>query len=299
MQCPVIRSLKGFIQMIKGIVIAICSFLISNLVEANLPPSPEEKLLAVMEEAVGCEMETWAYVDMNHDGSKELLGAYQVKGQYFTWYCSSDGETCMEVHHTQGLAMDACRIELLTFENETHVVINVYALMGNSKRYTIMSLKDDDISCLLSDEYGSVYMSEDGDIILDVEAYDAMYDAATGVMLGHTWNDTYLYYDGKTYREYGAKKITENEYLQYENAQLLKDMAAAQLTKDDTVKLEYIYFVRPNNIIHIQCNVYDNYGSIEYGYYTVRYTGNVLDKQLGEYTAGRMASSMSSLEVTY
>ena len=45
--------------------------------------------------------------------------------------------------------------------------------------------------------------------------------------------------------------------LPYENAELLKDMIAGQLTQDDTEKLEYFYLVRKNNILHIQCNVYN------------------------------------------
>ena len=261
--------------------------------------SPEEKLLTITEDAAGCEMETWAYVDMDHDGSEELIGVCREDGSlcYQTWYCSSDGETCMQVHkNNQG--MDACKIELLEFDNETHVVINAYNLMGNSKNYTILALKDNGISCLLSNKYGYVYMTEEGDIILDVEAYDAMYDVDFGFS-GHTWKDTYLYYDGKTYREYGATSLTEDEFLQYENAELLKDMIAGQLTQDDTEMLEYFYLLRKNNILHIQCNVYNSYGSVNYGYYTVRLSGNVLDEQLGEYTEGRMALFFSDLEVTY
>ena len=260
---------------------------------------PEEKLLAITEGAAGCEMETWAYVDMNHDASEELIGVYRDDSDhYHTWYCSSDGETCMQVHENNQW-MDTCRIEFLEFDNETHVVINASCLLGPFKNYTILTLKDNDISCLLSNQYGYVYMTEAGDIILDVEAYDAMYDAGVGYMIGHTWKDTYLYYDGEVYREYGATRLTEDEFLQYGNAELLKDMIAGQLTQDDTEKLEYFYFVRKNNILHIQCNVYNSYGSVNYGYYTVRLSGNVLDEQLGEYTAGGMASYFSDLEVTY
>ena len=284
----------------QTVIRSIIAVAIAAAAHIEIPDIQETKLLAIMQHAAGCEMETWAYVDMDDDGSEELIGVCREDGSlcYQTWYCSSDGETCMQVHENNQW-MDACRIELLEFDNETHVVINAYNLMGNSKNYTILAIKDNDISCLLSNKYGYVYMTEEGDIILDVEAYDAMYDAGVGHMLGHTWNDTYLYYDGEAYREYGATKLTEDEFLQYENAELLKDMIAGQLTQDDTEKLEYFYFVRKNNIFYIQCNVYNSYGSVNYGYYTVRLSGNVLDEQLGEYTAGIMASCFSDLEVTY
>lgn len=155
----------------------------------------------------------------------------------------------MQVHENNQW-MDACKIELLEFDNETHVVIDATCLLGPFKNYTILTLKDNDISCLLSNQYGYVYMTED-------------------------------------------------EFLQYENAELLKDMIRGQLTQDDTEMLEYFYLLRKNNILHIQCDVYNSYGSVNYGYYTVRLSGNVLDEQLGEYTEGRMALFFSDLEVTY
>lgn len=51
--------------------------------------------------------------------------------------------------------------------------------------------------------------------------------------------------------------------------------------------------------MHIQCNVYGDSGEIQYGYYTVRYEGNKLNTNLGEYTSGQMAASFSDLEVVY
>ena len=161
-----------------------------------------------------------------------------------------------------------------------------------------IAFKDNVVSCLLSNKYGYVRMTESGDITLDVEAYDAMYDADFGLM-GHTWNDTYLYFDGEVYKEYGATEITESEYLRYENSQTLKDMIANALEEPDTVKTEFSYFIRKNGFMHIQCNIYNNLGTIKYGYYTIRFSDGVLDDQLGEYTEGHMSSHFSDLEVTY
>ena len=103
----------------------------------------------------------------------------------------------------------------------------------------------------------------------------------------------------QTLMEYGAKEIAENEYLSYKNSQNIKDMIANELKQSDTTKLEYSYYVRKNNVLHIQCNVYSNSGTIQYGYYTVRISGNSLDEQLGEYTMGQMKPSFSDLDVTY
>ena len=236
---------------------------------------------------------------MNHDGSKELIGTYSDNmGLYQTWYCSSDGETCLLVHQNNE-GMDACEIKLIELKNETHVVLNAYRMIGTVKNYSIISLKGENISCLASNKYGYVCMTENGDITLDVEAYDGMYDPDIDGMILHTWKNTYLYFDGETYKEYGAKEIAENEYLSYKNSQNIKDMIANELKQSDATKLEYSYYVRKNNVLHIQCNVYSNSGTIQYGYYTVRISGNSLDEQLGEYTMGQMKPSFSDLDVTY
>lgn len=262
-------------------------------------PLSEEELLAITQTTAGQQLENYVYIDMNHDGSKELIGTYSDNmGLYQTWYCSSDGETCLLVHQNNE-GMDACEIKLIELKNETHVVLNAYRMIGTVKNYSIISLKGENISCLASNKYGYVCMTENGDITLDVEAYDGMYDPDIDGMILHTWKNTYLYFDGETYKEYGAKEIAENEYLSYKNSQNIKDMIANELKQSDTTKLEYSYYVRKNNVLHIQCNVYSNSGTIQYGYYTVRISGNSLDEQLGEYTMGQMKPSFSDLDVTY
>lgn len=269
-------------------------WVISNRVQLS-----EGELVTIVQAAAGYQLEDYVYLDMDHDGLKELIGVYADDMDiYQTWYCSSDGRKCFLVHRNND-GMDACELELLDLGAETHVVINAYRMMGTGKNYSIIALEGNDISCLVSNNYGYVRMTEQGDIILDVEAYDGMYDAASGVMMAHTWKDTYLYFDGETYREYGAAEITEEEYFGYKNSKSIKDEIVGELRQDDTIKLEFSYFVRKNGIMHIQCNAYNSFGSIQYGYYTIRISGDVLDGELGEYTWGQMASSFSDLDVTY
>lgn len=171
--------------------------------------------------------------------------------------------------------------------------------IGTRKNYSIIALESQKAHCLLADRYGYVRMTGEGDITLDVEDYDSMYDSASGILVGHTWKDTYLFYDKNTYKEYGAVQISEEEYAQYKNAQLIRNKIAYDLNQPDTVSLQYSYFVRANGIMHIQCDVYDRYGDIYYGYYTVRYENNVLDKELGQYHDGCMAPAFSNLEVVF
>lgn len=67
----------------------------------------------------------------------------------------------------------------------------------------------------------------------------------------------------------------------------------------NTISLEYKYFKRPNGIMHIQCNVYRDSGEIQYGYYTVRYSNNILEDEIGKYNQGQMETNFSNLEVVY
>lgn len=230
---------KVFIIMIIAWIAIIASAVGIRIRFSEKEPLSEEQLLAITQSACGHQPEHYVYVDMDHDGFKELIGVFSDdKGLYQTWYCSSDGKTCLPVHENTEI-MDACILQLLDLKTETHVV-----------------------------------------------------------MMVHTWKDTYLYFDGTTYREYVAEELTESDYFRFTNSRKIKTMIADELTQSDTTKLEYSYFIRKNNIVHIQCNVYNHSGAIQYGYYTVRCSGNVLDPQLGEYTMGQMASCFSDWDVT-
>ena len=99
-----------------------------------------------------------------------------------------------------------------------------------------------------------------------------------------------MFFDGDTYKEYGASEISEQEFLKYQNSQEIKCEIVSELRQSNTISLEFTYFKRKNGIMHIQCNVYGDSGEIRYGYYTVRYEGKKLNNNLGEYTLGQMAT---------
>lgn len=236
---------------------------------------------------------------MDHDGTNELIGVYSNEmGLYQTWYCSGDGKTCVLVHQNND-GMDACEIELLNIGNETHVVLNAYRMMGTGKNYSIIALRNKEIICLISNKYGYVSMTDDGKVTLNVEAYDGMYDPNIGALIEHTWKNTYLLFDGNEYMEYGATEISESEFMGYENSRELKIKIEDELQQPDTSALEFQYFRRSNGIMHIQCNAYNNSGAVQYGYYTIEYSGKELSTDFGEYNSGQMAPSFSGLEVIY
>ncbi len=262
-------------------------------------PLTETELLAITESSAGRSMEKYVYTDMDHDGANELIGVCRDDmSLYQTWYCSSDGKTCEMVHKNDKM-LDLCKIELLNAGDATHVVLNAYASMGTEKNYSIIAMKNQKVICLISNQYGYVSTTEDGDITLNVEAYDGMYDPSINTMTVHTWKNTYLFFDGNTYKEYGATEISEREFLSYQNSQELMDRIKNELWQSDTMSLEFSYFRRKNGILHIQCNLYSDSGKIQYGYYTIKYSGNRLSDDPGCYCPGQMARSFSGLTVVY
>lgn len=260
-------------------------------------PLGEEELLNIMEEVCGYPIIEHVYTDMDRDGAAELLGVYlnEEAYSYHTWYCSSDGEECYQIQENLQ-SYDECALELLPLDGETHVAINAYNLMGNNKNHSIAVLRDGKAECLVTNEYGTVKMDAEGNILLNIESYDAYYDG--DCWTGHTWKDTYLYYDGAFYKEYGATEISEETFLQMEGGQALLSAIREKWQRQDT-NIEFSFYLRSNHILHIQCALKEADGGIRYFYYTLKWDENKITGGLENYYDGQMGTSFSMLEVTY
>ena len=221
-----------------------------------------------------------------------MIGVYlDEEDHYQAWYCSSDGQACEQIYQNDSTLWNVCVIEPLDIGEETHIVLNCMNDFDPWKTFSVLALRDNKMTCLLLDQYGSVRMTDEGDIALNVVKYDGEESPEWG-MSARTWKDTYLFYDGDAYKEYGATRISEETFLTYQNAQTLKDKIEEELRQPDTVSMEYSYFKRKNGIMHIQCDVQADSGVIRFGYYTVRYEGNELEEELGEYNPGQMWESL-------
>lgn len=260
----------------------------------------EEDLLSIMQAVSGQQLVQYAYLDMDGDQANELIGVFTDQDGLYSasWYCSSDGSVCEAVDQNAH-GFHACDIDFIDLGGQTHIVLNAYLLMGADCEYSILALQNGKVECLVANQYGRADQLDSGDITLTVEDYDSMFDPLIGRSLGHTRKSTYLYFDGTRYREYGAKEISESEFLTYENAAVIKQEISTKMRTADTAKLEFSYYVRANGILHIQCDQYLSDESINYGYYTLRHSDHILDNTLGAYTPGQMAVSFSTLEVTF
>lgn len=261
--------------------------------------SPDEAVLIdIMQKACGSDLETYLYLDMDHDGQKELLGTF-IDDNYgwHTWYCNSDGSACKEVL-LNDMGSDECAMEIIELDHETHVAINNYNLAGTWKFYSLLALHNSEIVSLAQHQYGYVGTDDNGTIFLSIEDYDGMYDPDIQVYMLHTWKRTYLTYDEteKAYKEYTAKQISEAEFLKLKNAKECLDTIRTDRTKENTEKIEFSFFIRKNGILHIQCNEYDTDGSIYYSYYTMQYQEDTILDAPGEPNDGQMGERFSQFE---
>ena len=267
----------------------------------NTEPFAEQELLAILESNAGHSMDEYVFVDMDHDGTKEIVGVYADQSHKLQlWYCSSDGSRCSLVSSQDEL--DYYFLDVLEAGSETHVALNISLMVGTNRGFVIVRLDNKNPTLIQSRGGGAYYdgairMTDEGDVAVTVEDYDgSLYQ---GMLLGHTWKDTFLFFDGNAYKEYGAIQLLEDEYLQFQNAQTIKEAIAAEVTQSDTSYLEFSYFFRANGIIHIQCNNHKTNGDIDYLYYTVRYTGAELNPDIGTSNWGQMYPSMSPFEAVF
>lgn len=256
----------------------------------------DRQMLALLDESCGSQIYVYASVDMDKDGENEMIGV--TDNDFSVWYCSSDLEDCYMVSDGPSHGYDDCSIKEIEFDGERHVVINTYNLMGNDKSYSILALHDGKMEILVDDNYGYVYENEKNDIILDVESYDGEYDKDGGFWLMHTWVDTYLYYEDGKYGEYGAAKLSESDFLKFDNAREVLDEIDRENRNEDVLEMRYSYFLRKNGIVHIQCEEESEW-FIDCYYYTFRVNGNRLDTEMSQ-NYGNMYPVLSQLdEVTY
>ncbi len=259
----------------------------------------EEALIEIMQNACGSDLQTYLYLDMDNDGQKELLGAFAPDDMsaFHTWYASSDGSVCKEVLRS-AMSFDECAMESIALDHETHVAINTYNLMGDNKQFSILALQDSEIICLAENKPGYVGADNNGTIYLSVEDYDGMYDPDMQMYLTHTWKRTYLTYDKtqKTYKEYTAKQISEEEFLKLKNAKECLETIRAEHTKENTKEIQFSFFIRKNGILHVQCNEYDTAGFIYYSHYTMQYQDDTILDTPGEQNDGQMFERFSQFE---
>ena len=149
-----------------------------------VPEVSEAELLKHLEREAGTVPETYLYADFDHNGGEELFAVLMVENLYQIWFCNSDGTCCDKVYESASF-YDACDMTVLAYDEETHVVINLYNMMGTNKKFTILAFQNDVVTCLVPWHYGTAGTDSAGRPCMTVEDYDGCYDASLEMWLMH------------------------------------------------------------------------------------------------------------------
>ncbi|MGI6588592.1 MAG: hypothetical protein ACOX2N_07485 [Peptococcia bacterium] len=130
-------------------------------------------------------------------------------------------------------------------------------------------------------EKGYIY-EENGSLLLNNDAYDAYYEADTGMFVGHTYKDYYLYCEKdddnfKGFREYGAVEISLEQFLKFKGAQDMLEQIKAINNNAEITNILY----RENEVINLNYIIRD-----DLGYAQKNATVNYNDKEVYNFIAG-------------
>lgn len=231
----------------------------------------EAELLKKVESAAGYTAEEHLYVDMDHDGAYELFASFYDAGNgLHNWYCSCDGSICYELSFTN--MGGYVSYETIEYENETHAVINTES--DTCWLYFCILVKEgDDIRTVCDSRLGNACQLGE-QVVVSVDGYDVTYDPAMGFCMGHSYKNTYIYYDGRFYHEYALHGISESDFMALENA---SEYYPAFSVGENSSIVQSDYYSRDNGYKHIQLGIENlETGEIHYTYYTFVCEGNTI-----------------------
>lgn len=235
--------------------------------------------------------------DYDYNSTKELIVAKEDDNHMLkVYYISYDGkqsQIVLEADHS----FEGYHVSEIALTNQKHLAINQYSELSMDKQTTIIALKDDKFEVLYQSNDALITQEQD-DILFKVEAMDAMYDPSIAGYIGHSYKNSYLFYDesSSSYKEYGAKEISVDEFNQYTNAQSVIDTIVREIVTSDE-QYTFKYFIRRNQIMHIQYEVGFEGSLIRYGYYTLKINDNELE--IISNASGQMKEHFSNLGVVY
>ena len=231
----------------------------------------EVELLQLLEAEAECRTTEYRYTDMNYNGIMEIIGAYRANDMWHVLYLCGDDRVCREL---ETFRYDHCELFVFPIYDDitylgTHLFVNVYDDTGIDKYFSIYALDNHKMHPVISNQFGHVY-TDDISVInqtfyLDVEDYGDGYSAIT-----------YLHFDGSAYREYGLLELSEEQFMQYNNAEEVLENIRAEIGSDD---MEFSYYLQEPFYVHIQCKSRSETGDTLFCHFTLSTSSdNQLDK---------------------
>lgn len=268
------------------------------VVTGKIPPVQKtvNELLLLIRTSAGRAVVDYQFADLDQDGSKELIGAVKSgDARWDIWFASNDGSQIKRLNQ-ESILFDNCATTLLPQDGETHVAVNFSNLTDDTQETYVFAIQNRKPTALIEKMAASIWLGEDGQILLSVNGNDGYAGPDAKSSLTHTSKNSYLYYDGATYKEYGATLITQQDFLSYTGAS--QALAAVKQDLATAVSLDMTFYRRANGLVYIQCAAKDATGGTEYTYYSYTTQDHAITGTPMAYR-GQMAPYFSTLPVTY
>ena len=219
----------------------------------------EKELVAIVEAACGKTLEeyNYVYIDMDKDGSYELMATCGEDYIHQMWFCSADGTVCKMINeNTWGFY--ECVLKVTDTDEYALVTSQFYPDMGSYQEYVVWGMKDADIVTVTQGE-GTINISADGSINVTRETYSAYWDSQMQTYTGHSWITYFKQYDAESSKfvDVDVVKITEEEFNRFDNGKEVLDDITLRVQAYEPQRIEYIFYETTNNKIYVQCNLFD------------------------------------------
>ena len=130
-------------------------------------------------------------------------------------------------------------------------------MMGSMKQCFTYRLENGGLHQVY-DGYGEIFM-RDGRLWFGTEDYEGM-ETSDG-MLGHTWKDYSICYEGGTYQECGGIEISKEFFMGYKDSERVwKQMLSEVLEGNLQAKYDAVIWYRGQGLITVDFAVYDAEG---------------------------------------
>lgn len=270
----------------------------------------EIELLQLLEKEACCKITEYQYSDFNHDGHMDIAGACKKDDFWHILYLCGDDHICLEL---DTLRYDFCEVwSFPTYDDETyletHLLVNVYNDAGADRHFSIYALKDHMLTPVLDHLPGRVTMNDisviNQTLFLNVEDCGDGYSAIT-----------YLCYEGGSYKEFGISELSEDNFMQYDNAEEVLTNIRTELGTDN---IRFTFYAQQFYNIRIQCETTSESGEARFCHFTLSPSNNELltssmthrcfqtltgtqipDYPLYNMLEGRLKDHFTDLEVTY
>lgn len=243
--------------------------------EALIPDISEEELRTKLESAAAHEIIEFIYCDLDQDGIHEAVALTGINEDDFymteveLWYIDRTGASVVNTGIDQmGFAIDYWYLDVVDVGQEQHAVLDGNMMMGSMKQCFTYRLENGGLHQVY-DGYGEIFM-RDGRLWFGTEDYEGM-ETSDG-MLGHTWKDYSICYEGGTYQECGGIEISKEFFMGYKDSERVwKQMLSEVLEGNLQAKYDAVIWYRGQGLITVDFAVYDaeGYRAFSHAYISV------------------------------